>query len=220
MVPGLARLGRFDARDNSRLACSMAGVVCAPEFEIIHHEYYCGSGNIRMSRSARCLSLRAGLKRNSIPVGWSVNGRLVMIVLVAASLSGCYVYSAAPTTPVPGMHLALDQNDRGRVGLGDSIGAAVQTVEGTSVTTADSVYGLRVSKISYLNGQANNWSGELLVIPRMFVTNARQRKLSKSRSWLAGSAVAAAIAAFIASRDILGFGSSPKEDGPGKPGTQ
>lgn len=104
--------------------------------------------------------------------------------------------------------------------MGDSIGSSAQVIEGKTISSPDSAYGLRVSKISYLNGQSNNWTGEQLIVPRIFVSNVREKKFSKSRTWLTGSAIAAAVVGFIASRDILGFGNSPKEPGGGKPGEQ
>ena len=141
--------------------------------------------------------------------------RLIVLGAAAGSLCGCYVYTAAPPAPAPGSQLLVEINDRGRVGLGDSIGSSAQVIEGKSVSTADSAITLSVSRISYLTGQSNGWTGEQLVIPKMFVTNVRERKFSKSRSWLVSDAVAAAVGAFIASRDIIGFGSTNGDDNGG-----
>ncbi len=84
----------------------------------------------------------------------------------------------------------------------------------------DSAYALRVSRIQYLTGQSNSWTGERLMIPRMFVTNAREEKFSRGRSVLAGTLVTTAIVAFITSRNLLGFGSSPTDKGGTKGGQQ
>ena len=155
-----------------------------------------------------------------IGVGWSVIGRLFVLAVSVATVSDCYVYTAAPPAPAAGTHLLLELNDRGRVGLGDSIDSAAQMVEGTSIRSSDSVYALRVSKVGYMNGQSNSWTGEQLVVPRIFVTNARQQNLSKSRTWLAASFVSAAVVTFISTRGILGFGSSGKDSPGGKPPAQ
>ena len=155
-----------------------------------------------------------------IQAGWSVIVRLFVLAVSVATVSGCYVYAAAPPAPAVGTHLLLEINDRGRVGLGDSIGSAAQTIEGTSIRSSDSAYALRVSRVGYVNGQSNNWTGEQLVVPRIFVTSAREQNLSKSRSWLAASFVTAAVATFISTRGILGFGSSGKDSPGGKPGAQ
>lgn len=148
-------------------------------------------------------------------------GRLFVLATLAVTVSGCYVFTAAPSVPVTGTYLKLELNDRGRVGLGDSLGPAASVIEGTSYTSSDSAYALRVSKVGYLNRQSNSWTGERLTISKMFVANARERRFSKGRTGLAGSAVTAAVIAFISSRGLLGSGSNPREEPGGpKPGEQ
>jgi len=149
-----------------------------------------------------------------------VIGRLLVLAVSVVTVSGCYVYTAAPAAPAAGTQLLLELNDVGRVGLGDSIGSSAQTIEGTSIQSSDSAYALRVSKVGYLNGQLNDWTGERLVVPRIFVTNARERKFSRSRSGLAATLATAAVVTFISTRGLLGFGSSPRDPGGKKPGEQ
>lgn len=164
-----------------------------------------------MSRSTSGLPLTVrGMSRN-------LSGRAILLVVLAGSLSGCYVYTPAAPAPAVGTSLSIELNDKGRVGLGDSIGSAARIIEGTSVPSPDTAYKVSVMKVSYMNGQSNNWTGEQLLIPRLFVNNVRERRFSKSRSWLMGTAVTAAIAGFIATRGILGSGTSPKDPGNGNP---
>jgi len=134
-----------------------------------------------------------------------------------ATMGGCYVYSAAPETPAPGTYLTLDLTDRGRVALGDSIGSGAKGLEGTAVSSTDSAYALRVMRVSYLNGSSNDWTGERLVVPRFLVTNAKQKRFSRGRTWAAAAAVGAGVVAFIASRGLLGFGGSESDGGNGPP---
>jgi hypothetical protein len=150
-------------------------------------------------------------------VSWSGFGRGCVMAFSVAIVAGCYVYTPAPTSPAPGTHLMLDVSDRGRVGLGDSIGSSARTIEGTAVSSTDSAYSLRVSRVGYLNGQSNSWTGEPLLVSRSFVTNVRDRRFSKGRTWLAATAVSAAAIAFIATRGLLGFGNSSNNGGGGKP---
>jgi hypothetical protein len=138
--------------------------------------------------------------------------RVVVMSTLVAAVSGCYVYTAAPPVPAAGTHLVLELNDRGRTGLGDSIGSGAKTVEGTTVASTDSAYSLMVSRVGYLNRQANDWTGERLVIPRMFVSNVQQRTFSKGRTGVAAALVTAAVAGFIASRGLLGSGTGANPD--------
>ena len=140
-------------------------------------------------------------------MNWKRFGLVGLGALAVFAVDGCYVYSAAPEAPAPGTHLVLGLTDRGRVALGDSVGPGASSIEGTTVMSTDSAYSLRVTKVSYLNGQSNNWTGEALLVPRSVVTNAREQRFSRSRTWVAAAAVGGGLIAFIASRGLLGFGS-------------
>lgn len=143
-----------------------------------------------------------------------------LLLLLQGMASACYVYSPASATPVPGTRVLLELNDRGRVGLGDSIGPSSQVVEGTVVSNSDSAYGVRVVRVGYLNGQSNQWNGEPLMVSKDFVGTARERRFSRSRTWLTAGSAALAAVAFIASRGLLGFGSESRTPGGGPPNTQ
>jgi len=143
-----------------------------------------------------------------------------LLAFLLGVTSGCYEYGPAPANAMPGTRVLLELNDRGRVGLGNSIGPTGGIVEGTLQSNSDSTYSLLVKRVEYLNGQSNAWNGEPLVVPKDFVGNARERTVSASRTWLAASAVALAAVAFISSRHLLGFGSEGTGPGGGPPKTQ
>ena len=143
-----------------------------------------------------------------------------LILLLQGVASACYVYTPAPAAPGPGSRLLLELNDRGRVGLGDSIGPSAQVVEGTLASNSDSAYAVRVVRVGYFNGQSNVWNGEPLIVAREFVGNAKERKFSKGRTWLTASGVSLAAVAFIATRGLLGFGSEARKNGGGPPPPQ
>ena len=145
------------------------------------------------------------------------HGRAWVLAFAVAGSSGCYVYTPAPVTPSAGTQLLLELSDRGRVGLGDSIGPAAVAIEGTTVSSSDSAYALRVSRVSYLNGQSNRWMGEPLVVSRNFVARAREQKFSKGRTWLTAGGVSAVVVLFIATRGLRAFGNSSQEPGGGNP---
>lgn len=143
-----------------------------------------------------------------------------LVVLLQGVASACYEYTPAPAAPGPGTQLLLELNDQGRVGLGDSIGPSGQVVEGTVASNTDSVYALRVVRVGYLNGQSNAWKGEPLMVRRDFVGIAKERKFSRGRTWITATGVSLAAVAFIASRQLLGFGSQAKKTGGGPPPQQ
>jgi hypothetical protein len=137
--------------------------------------------------------------------GWSV-----LLLAGASLLGGCYVDRPVTTAPAPGTTVLLDLNDAGRVALGDRIGASVARVEGVVASPADTVYRLRMSSVTYLNGQSNRWSGESLAVPVSLVSRAHYREFSRSRTTMVGVGIAAAIVALFASTDFLGNGGTEK----------
>ena len=143
-----------------------------------------------------------------------------LLLLLQGVASACYEYTPAPAAPGPGTSLLLELNDRGRVGLGDSIGPSGQLVEGTVTALSDSAFSLRVVRVGYMNGQSNKWNGEPLMVAKDFVGNATVRRFSRTRTWLAASAVSLAAGAFIATRGLLGLGSENAKPGGGKPPQQ
>jgi hypothetical protein len=143
-----------------------------------------------------------------------------MLAFLSGVASGCYVYGPAPGDATPGTRVLLELNDRGRVGLGNSIGPTGGVVEGTVQSNSDSAYSLLVRRVEFMNGQSNAWNGERLIVPKEFVGNARERTFSPSRTWLAAGGLVLAAVAFISSRNLLGFGSGSKGSGGGPPNTQ
>jgi hypothetical protein len=136
-------------------------------------------------------------------------------------LAGCYASMPVNGTPAAGTTVVLDLNDRGRVALGEQVGPSARTIEGQVGSASDSTYSLRVSSVSYLNGQSNRWSGEPLTVPANLVSRATQRTFSRGRTTLLGVAAAAALAILIKSTNLLGNASGGGDVGrPPPPGSQ
>lgn len=152
-------------------------------------------------------------------IGRQPRRRITAYVLVFLSgfTSGCYTYGPAAPNPTPGTHVLLEVNDKGRVGLGNSIGPTSQSIEGTVESFSDSAVALKVEKVVYLNGQENAWNGESLVISRDFIGNTKERSFSQGKSLLLGAGVVAAVVAFVLSRQLLGSGNEPATGPPPPP---
>lgn len=146
-----------------------------------------------------------------------ISGGLFLAFLSGVA-SGCYVNTPIVSAPQPGAVLNFDLNDRGRVGLGDNLGPAVLSIQGTLGSQTDSVYAIGVSQVGYLNGQSNKWNGEALTIPKAFVRDVSERKYSRTRTYLVAAAAAAGFVAFAASRNLLGLGSPDRAPGNMPPG--
>lgn len=146
-------------------------------------------------------------------------GRAYVWACCLVVFQGCYVYTA-PSVPAAGTPLRIELNDNGRVGLGASLGPAVRTVEGTTISNSDSAFLIRVSKVGYMSGQASNWTGEPLMIPRTFVVDVKERQFSRSRTWLTAAVALGAVVTFATTRGLLGSGNDGKEGGNPTPPAQ
>ena len=141
-------------------------------------------------------------------------GALVLVFLCGIQ-SGCYANIPVAAQPVPGSTIVLTLNDNGRAALGPKIGAAVESVEGTLDSHSDSAYVLRMTGVTYMNGQTNKWTNEPLTVSTQFVGEAAERHFSRSRSALTAGIVLGGVVLFAATRGLLGFGDPGKDPGNG-----
>jgi hypothetical protein len=132
--------------------------------------------------------------------------RCLSLSLASLLLAGCYTYTPLHTIPEPGVQVALDLNDRGRVAMADSIGPEIARVEGTLVSKTDSLWVLRMNGTEGIRGGHVKWSGEQIGFRPDHVRSISERKFSKQRTALVAGSAAAAVVAFVASRDLFGFG--------------
>ena len=138
-------------------------------------------------------------------------------VFLLGFTSGCYTFTPVLVSPAPGAQLVLGLNDQGRVTLGQSVGPAAQTIEGTLQANNDSAYVIAVSSVRYFNGGTNVWSGEPLTVSRTFVQEAQERRFSRSKTALAAAVAAATALSFILTRSLFGSSSPDKTPNPGPP---
>lgn len=137
--------------------------------------------------------------------------RLVgMAVLV---LAGCYTLKpAGGVTPEVGTKVAFAVNDAGRVALGGSMGPEVAQVEGQLLEMDSATYLVAVSGVRTIRGDEQVWSGEQVRLKPEHVAYTYKRKFSAGRSIGLGVVTVGGFAALLATRSLLGFGST---GGPG-----
>ena len=144
----------------------------------------------------------------------SITGALCVFLL--GFICGCYTFTPA-SNPTPGTDVVLGLNDQGRVTLGQSVGPAAETIEGTLKSKNDSAYVISVSSVRYFNGGSNTWSGEPLTVGTSSVQQAQERHFSASKTALVVGAAAAAVLSFILTRTLFGSSSPDKTGTPGPP---
>ncbi len=137
--------------------------------------------------------------------------RLIGIAVV--SLAGCYTLKpAGGVMPEVGTKVAFAVNDAGRVALGGSMGPEIAQVEGQLLEMDSANYLLAVSSVRTIRGDEQVWNGEQVRLKPEHVAYTYKRAFSVGRSIGLGVISVGGFAAIIASRSLLGFGST---EGPG-----
>jgi hypothetical protein len=133
--------------------------------------------------------------------------RTIRSLTLSVLLAGCY--SLQPVTapaPQPGMEIAFDLNDVGRVALGGSMGPAITQIGGRLINKDNGEYIVAVSEVQLLGGGAQVWKGEQVHIKPEYVGSLYERRFSKGRTVALSAVTIGALTAFIASRSLIGSG--------------
>ena len=129
-----------------------------------------------------------------------------MLSALGLLLVGCYTLEpTGGVAPDPGLGVALDINDQGRVGLGPLIGPEIQQIEGRMVSKDSAEYEVAVTTIRLLRGGEQVWRGEKVRIKSSYVSTVYERRFSKTRTVLASAAALGVVAALFGQK-ILGGG--------------
>src|SRR2546430_2175942 len=111
---------------------------------------------------------------NSLTRGTAI---VMMAVLSASVVTGCYVYEPVTSSMVaPGKTIALDLNDLGRLNLAALIGPEVKRVSGVLVSQASGEYVVRVTELDFFNGKESQWSGEAITVRKDYVNTVYEEK--------------------------------------------
>lgn len=135
--------------------------------------------------------------------------RVLKAALLLPALAGCYSTTMIPGSAVaPGAEVVFTITDRGREGLRDRLGPGVLRISGRVADQSDSAFVLKANSVEYMNLGTSSWSGEPLTVSRDYVGFVTERKLSRSRSWLAAGLAAGALIGAVLSTDVGGGGGS------------
>lgn len=131
---------------------------------------------------------------------------------------GCYTYEPLQTSlPSTGRRMAVVINDRGRLSLGEKLGASVDRVDGMLVGVDSMSVTLDVYGTTDLRGNSSTWSGERLLVPKDAITGYRERHFSKRRTYILVGTMVGAVLASALMVNLNLFGGFPKDDPGGGP---
>ncbi len=117
-----------------------------------------------------------------------------LCALALALQIGCFSYLPVQSAPpVPAQQVGVVLNDRGRVLLGDRVGASVDRIDGMVVSRQDGSLVLDVYRVTDLRGNTATWTGERVSIPNEAILGYQARKFSKFKTFLLVGTIALAI---------------------------
>ena len=125
--------------------------------------------------------------------------RRALARLAPLLLAGCYTYRPLPTpVPVAGMRVQVALTDNGSDSLSSRIGPGVKLVDGEVMRADTASVTLAVREIENRRGERDDWLGESVVVPRRFIHDMEQRRMSVGGTGLLGGAIAAGLVAATA----------------------
>jgi hypothetical protein len=121
---------------------------------------------------------------------------------------GCHTYlPMQEPVPAAGRGVAVELNDRGRLMVAGQLGESVLRVDGTLVSTTDSMITMRVSRTVQVRGSTAVWAGESVQIPQAGVRGYRLREFSRGRSVALAVGIVGVLVFLATSLDLFGGGS-------------
>lgn len=143
----------------------------------------------------------------------------VSIVLLASTTAGCYVQQPLETAiPAPATRVVAQVTDSGSVAVGGRLGPGAVEVEGIVASADESAWNLNLLRVSYRGGTSSTWNRETVSFPRFALSNATERHLDKTRSWIVAGLIAGG--AILASQVFSEFSSAGGDGDGGGPTPQ
>jgi hypothetical protein len=143
----------------------------------------------------------------------------VLVVGVGLSVVGCFgYYPRADGTGLVGRDLVLSLSDSGSVVLARQIGAQIGEVTGRIITDSANTYMVSMVSVRSRMGIETDWKGEHIAIPRPLVSQIAERRFSRTRTAVFGTAIGIALYAIREAFQGSGGGfGGPSPSGPTGP---
>jgi hypothetical protein len=150
-----------------------------------------------------------------IPHGWVRRG--VAVVTLVSFFTACH--TERPLTaaaPAPTSRIIAQVTDTGAVAMASTIGIGAVEVEGVVAEADANAWKLHLLRVDQRGGASTRWNRELVTFPRYALTNAREKKLDKRRSWMIAGVITAAlvVGTLLFGSGIIGGGGDGEPEPP------
>jgi hypothetical protein len=142
--------------------------------------------------------------------------RPVALALAAVQLmTACFQYVPVRTDPAPGVRVALEINDEGRVALAPALGPGVVRIEGVLVATESDVLVVDAMMVTQLRLRPTAVDRIRVRVARAHVVLTEERRMSRKRTILAVGGAVVAVVSFFVSKGWFGRSTPPDGNGGG-----
>lgn len=122
--------------------------------------------------------------------------RAVATAMLLSFFTACYVQQPiGVSVPTPATRIIALVTDTGSVAMANTIGAAAVEVEGVVADADATTWKLQMVRVDHRGGNSSRWNRETVTFPRYALTNVRETRLDKKRSWLAAGIVTGLVVA-------------------------
>ena len=126
----------------------------------------------------------------------------------ALLLQGCYqTLPLEQGAPPAAVSVQLLMNDKGRLDVSQTLGSAVDKVEGVVTAQTSDSYTLAVSRVFQLGGATSKWNGESVTVSKDGINGYQVHSYSKARTAILATAITAGVVLFLMSVKLIGSGS-------------
>jgi hypothetical protein len=133
---------------------------------------------------------------------------------LSLALTACYTQRPLVSgIPAPTTRIIAQVTDSGAVAIGGPLGPGALEVEGIIATADEAVWTVNLTRVDYRGGSSVIWNRELVAFPRNALSHVNEKRMSKSRSWMAAGLIAAG--AFLASQMFSQLGADSEGPDPG-----
>lgn len=132
--------------------------------------------------------------------------------------TACYTYEPRAANDIsPNQHVVATLNNKGRVALTPAIGDNADALEGDLVSASADSIRMRLDQATYLSGEANEFSGLDVTVPRDGITVLNTKQFSRSKTVALIAIAAAAVIGAIRAFGLAGIGGSGNDTKPPTP---
>lgn len=151
----------------------------------------------------------------------SILTRRLLAAVCAGSLAlnvGCYSYQPVQTQPpAAASRVSVRLSDGGRTEMASRVGASTDRIEGRLLSIDSTSIRMTVSRVIDVRGNASNWLGEEITVPKAAILDYQDRPFSRSRTVALVGAIIGGVVLAVLSLS-LAVGGTGTGDPPGEGG--